>query len=288
MGYVWAITASIFYALYVVPRKFSRAAPEVYTYFVGLGFFAFAFLNFIIDGASASFADVRLFATAGQGVAWAFGTILFMIGIDKVGLVKSRQWHRAIAYPGGILLSLLILREHSVMNMFWFGLAFATVLIAALLFTIREGETVRELGRGIWFSIAAALVFSICSPLQKIGAPADLHAQQLVFSASIFITIALWLVVRRRPMGELLQIGRRDNLLAISGGVMYTFASIFTIQAYRLMTASLASTILQLMSVWSILIGIIWFKEISWSRHKWRIVAGTVATVAAILLTLKV
>ena len=286
MSYIYAVIASVFYALYVVPRKFSKSSPEVYTYFVGLGFFIFAIAKYLVGGMG-GFADMRLVASVGMGVCWALGTVFFMVGIDRIGLARSRQWSR-FSYPIGVIFAFIILHEHRDMNMFWFGAAFLAIMLAAVLLTLRTGESVNKLKSGVGFSMLSAVFFGIMPAIQKVAAGADANAQQVVMAASTLVAILFVMLIGRHAFRPILQVWKKDNLWALVGGVGYTLASLFAILAYRNIPASIGSTIIQLVSVWAILIGVIIFKEINWRKYSLRILLGILMAVVAILLTLMV
>ena len=284
MGYLYAIIASLFQAFYVVPRKFSKASPDVYTYFAALGFLIFALIKYFIDG-GANFIDTRLIASVGMGICWAVGTVFFMVGIEKIGLAKSRQWSR-FSYPITILVAFTFLHEHHSMNMWIFSAVFMAIVVAAWLLTFNTGQGARALKSGIEYSLASAIFFGIMPSLLKVASGANANAQQVVISASAVITILLFMLIRRRSLTPLCKIFTPDHLWPIVGGFGYMITSLLAILAYRYMPAVIGSTIIQLVAVWSILIGVFIFGEISWRRHRHRIILGTALVIAAILLTL--
>ena len=70
--------------------------------------------------------------------------------------------------------------------------------------------------------------------------------------------------------------------LGLGAGLLYLGASFCMLQSYRFIPAAVGFTIIQLSAVWTILIGLLVFKEINTKKHAGRIVLGFAFALAGI------
>jgi glucose uptake protein GlcU len=124
--------------------------------------------------------------------------------------------------------------------------------------------------------------------LQKIAVDNGLgiQAQQLYFSSFVFISAATFVLFKFRTLHILTEINRRDNWLGIVGGVLYFFASLTSITSNHMIPASITFTIIQFNAVWTILVGVLVFKEIDYRKHWLRLLVGVSFAIASIVLLL--
>jgi glucose uptake protein GlcU len=110
------------------------------------------------------------------------------------------------------------------------------------------------------------------------------QAQQLYFASFVFISAAVFVFIKHRNLKALRDIKQKDNWLGILGGALYFFASLTSIISNHFIPASIAFTIIQFNAVWTILIGVLYFKEINLRKHWLRLLFGIVLAAVSIWL----
>ena len=277
LGVIFAVLGSIFYGVYVVPRKLSKQNVFVYTMFVGLGFFVASIIFFSIMklcGNTESLFDIRLLWGALCGVIWMVATIFFMLALDRVGLSKSTQW-KNLQGPIGAFLIFFILSEAGSVNI-WFLLASITaIFISALLFSIKKKEEKKFDIWGILFAVFAAVLYGFVALIQKyLSIEGFVFAQQVWFSLFVFLSALVVVLIKYKNLNYFKQTFKKDNSMGLLGGALYFLGSLFVALAYSYMSGSVAFTLVQLNAFWVILIGLIIFKEINFKQHWKRILLG--------------
>lgn len=289
MGIIYAILSSVFFGIYIVPKKLTKIHPTVYTVFMGLSFFIAALTSYFIKSRSAVgvetlFDTLMLFAIL-EGILWSLGSIFFLTAIDKIGITKSNQW-KNLQGPIGVILSLIVLSEYQTTNPYITGIAGIAIFISALFFNIAKNKQEKSLNKhGIIWALLSGVFFGLVAVINKyLTNESGIYAQQVFWSLSIFTTALIIVLIRNQQLNQLLKPKRNDLLLGFAGGLLYFGASFFMLKAFDLIEASVAFTIIQLNALWAITIGILVFKEISLRRHWVRITLGLVFTIVSILL----
>jgi len=291
LGYILALITSVFFSLYIVPRKLSKASPTVYTLFVGVGFCAFSLISYLITGLWSgkfeSFDNPALVFACLNGAFWAIGFILFTKAIDKIGLSRSNQW-KNFQGPIGAILCLVFLSEYAQTNLGYVLSAIVAIFISAMLFTIKKDETQETRKQGVLFAVFSAFFFGTNAMLQKyvVMSGAGIQAQQVCISSFVFITMAVFILFKDKTLAPLKNAFAKDNLYGVLAGTLYFFASLFMIHSNRLIPASIAFTIIQFNAVWTVLIGVLYFKEIDFKKHWARILGGIVLAILGVVLLL--
>ena len=124
IGYTLAIISSIFFSLYIIPRKFTKLDPIYFSLLVGIGFFvssSLLYLGRFFFGFHEAIQPEILWSILG-GVLWAVGLVSLVKSIDTLGLTRSNQW-KNLQGPIGVILSLVILNEFAHVNPLWAILA---------------------------------------------------------------------------------------------------------------------------------------------------------------------
>jgi glucose uptake protein GlcU len=286
-GYIIALICSVFFSLYVIPKKLSKASPLVYTLFVGLGFAAASLVSYVVSGLITGQFDDLLHPAAIfpilLGIIWMTGSMLFVTAIDRIGLSRSNQW-KNLQGPIGALLCLVIFDEWMQTRVEFVLLAIATITISAYLFTIKKSSQKQFDRKGVLLAVASGFLFGAGALLQKTAVAEGLgtQAHNLYFSLFTFIAAAVFVLFKFRNLKVLGQIKQKDNWLGVLGGALYFFASLGAIISYNIIPASIAFTIIQFNAVWTILIGVLIFKEINWRKHWLRLLLGIVLAVISI------
>ena len=291
MGYLFAIISSLFFTAYVVPKKLSKQTPIKYSMFMGLGFFIISLIMFYINkilvyNPKETLLNPILLLSALGGVLWLLGSVLFLTAIDKIGLSRSNQW-KNLQGPIGAILTLTFLSEFMQTKIIYIILAIISILMSAMLFTIKNSKEKIVDKKGIIYAILSALFFGINALIQKYATNNGLvYSQQVYFAGLVFISSIVYLLVTEKNISVLKNINKKDNILGIVGGCTYFFASFFSTLAYKYIPGSIAFTIVQLNAVWTVLVGIIIFKEIDFKKHWLRIILGILLAIIGVIMLL--
>ena len=291
MGYIFSIITSVFFTLYVIPKKLSKATPLHYSLFQGIGFFAGGAAGFLIFSLTSSSAtdnlgNPYLIYSVVAGVVWFAASMFFLTGIDKLGLSRSNQW-KNLQGPAGAILSLIFLSEHTETKILFVVLAILFILGSALLLNISKGEEKTGSRSGIIYSLASALLFGIYATLQKFATNHGLmYAQLFVISAAVMLSAFVYILIKERDLSIVRMIAKKDNSLGLLGGLLFYFTAVLTTISYSYLPASIAFTIIQLNSLWTVLSGVLIFREIDFRKNWQRILLGLVFAVAGVIMLL--
>ena len=289
MGYLFALITSVFFTAYTIPKKLSRTTTARYSLFQAVGFFGGSLIAYLIhritEGSGAEMLnDPRLLYSALSGVAWFFGCVFFFQAIDEMGLSRSNQW-KNLQGPFGAIFNLLFLAEYRQTNVLFILLSCTAILMSAVFLNVRGENEKKRSRKGIFFALLAAVLFGLNSMLLKQGTNFGfVYSQQVVLSGMVFVSSLIYLPLRERkhlglPAGK-------DCLLGILGGLLFFAASSFSLQSYNLLPGSITFTIIQLNSVWTVLVGVLIFREIDFRKNWQRIAAGLICAVIGIILLL--
>lgn len=291
MGYLFAIISSLFFTCYIVPKKLSKQTPIKYSLFMGLGFFVVSIIMYLFhkileNNSSETLLNPILVLSGLGGILWLIGSIFFLGAIDKIGLSRSNQW-KNLQGPIGSILILLCLSEFMQTKVFFIILAIFFILLSAMLFTIKKREEKIIDKKGIFYAIFSALFFGINALIQKYATNHGLiYSQQVYFSGFVFLSALVYLWIKEKDRKTLKDFKNRNNLLGMVGGAIYFFASFFSTLAYQYIPGSIAFTIVQLNAVWTVLVGILIFKEINFKENWGRILLGILLAIIGVIMLL--
>lgn len=286
MGYIAALISSLFFSLYVIPRKFSTLSPLIYSLFMSMGFSISAIVLYLFQpliGFHEPF-SLALLLSVGAGVVWAISFVAFISSIDSIGLSRSNQW-KNLQGPIGVLLSLVLLGEYTNADPLFALLAALAIFVSALFFTNTSSLISKTNNiRGIYLAMCAALGFGSVAVIQKyVTVQVGVYTQQLVWSISIFISLLLY-VLQKGQLNLIIKSRKKDMMLALGSGVLYLIASVFQLFSYYYIPASIGFTIIQLNALWTITIGIVLFKEIDLKQYGGNVFLGVIFTLIGVAL----
>jgi len=291
LGVIFAVIVSVLFAVYAVPRKFSKQNAVLYTMWVGVAYLAGSVAVCSVVWGFGLREQENLFnrwhlLTALRGVVWVFGIVSFNIAIDKIGLTRFNQW-KNFQGPAGTILMLAFLDEVAGSKVLWLLAGMMAMFISAVLFTIKSEDDNEQLNiKGILFALFAAACFGVTAFISKVVTNQGfIYSQLLYHSLSVVVSAAIVFIVQTRKPKEILRVSRA-NLPPIMSGAMFLAATILGIFSYTMIAGGVAWSITQLNAVWTILIGIFVFREVSFGKHWRRIITGFVFTVAAIVFLL--
>jgi len=288
LGFSFAIIVSILFAVYAVPRKYSKQNVILYTMWMGIAYFlgTMIVVAFMWGGEQCEMEDLLSpwhLVTVARGFVWVLGMAAYNLAIDKIGLARFNQW-KNIQGPVGSLLMLFLWTEVVGVKVFWLLLGMTAMFVSAFLFQIKiENIDKKNPVKGIMCAVFAGVCFGIAALLNKIVSDQGFLFTQLIYhSASLVVFSALAHLSIGNRMKDLIYIDRTIWLPFISGG-MFLIATVLMILSYGLIAGPVLWSVTQLNAAWTILIGIFVFKEIDIKIHWQRIVAGFFVAVTAIM-----
>lgn len=286
LGYIFAIVSSLFFSLYIIPRKFSKLTPELFSLLMSFGFFLGTVLIYFVFPSLHSterFSPILSWSVI-AGLIWATSFVSFVKSIDYLGLARSNQW-KNLQGPVGVLLALFILGETAQANPLLAVIAALFVFASALAFTISNGiDKKLEEKRGVILALFSGLGFGAVAVIQKyVTSNVGVYTQQIVWSGTIFASLFLYLLFKR-SIANLINKSKKDLWLAFLGGFVYLGASYFQLFSYKYIAASIGFTVIQMNALWTILIGIFIFKEINLKIHYKRVFIGLLCAIMGIII----
>lgn len=287
IGYLLAFLSSIFFSLYVIPRKLSNQPAIFFSLLMGTGFFVSSVMLYLFQPVLGfdETINMHLWWSVVAGVVWAAGFVCFVKSIDTIGLARSNQW-KNLQGPVGVILSLIILGEYAKTRPLFAVLAGVAVFLSAVAFTISSSKAEAKTNlSGIYLATASGVAFGLVTVINKhVVDTVGVYSQQVVWSAAIALSLLIYIVLQKGMLKKLRDIDNRNLFLGLGAGVLYLGASFFMLQSYRYIPASIGFTIIQLNAVWTIGIGIFLFKEINARKYAGRIVAGFIFAILSTLL----
>jgi len=291
-GVLFAVMVSVLFAAYAVPRKYSNQNAMLYTMWVGIAYFIGSVaVCSVVWGLGLREQEDLLnkwhLLTVLRGVVWVGGTASFNIAIDKIGLAGFNQW-KNFQGPVGTLLMLAFLNEVAGSKIIWLLSGMTAMFISAVLFTITSDKTGQKSNfSGILFALFAALCFGVTAFINKIITNQGFVFSQLLYhSLSVVMASAIIFSVQTRTPKEIWNFSNEIRFPVMSGAMFLT-ATILSIFSYTMIAGSVSWSITQLNAVWTILIGIFVFKEVSFKKNKLRILTGFFFAITAIALLLR-
>lgn len=285
-GYLLAALSSIFFSLYVIPRKLSKLPASLFSLVMSAGFFSGTVIIYSIFPAlhSAEKISPVLWWSVLAGGIWAIAFVSFVKSIDYLGLARSNQW-KNLQGPVGVLLALSVLGESAYANPILTTVAAVCVFLSALFFTISNGNENRAVEKsGVYLALASAVGFGTVAAIQKyVTLNSGIYIQQIVWSGSIVLSL-IFFNFYTKSIRLLKSSSGRDLILAFIAGIFYLGASYLQLFSYKSIAASIGFTIIQMNALWTILIGIFVFREIDIKLHWKRVITGLLFTLAGIYL----
>ena len=295
MGYLFAMLSSLFFALYNVPKKWSKQKTTYYIMFMGISYFIVSLIVYIGNKIlypstnETLIPNIALIYTALRGITWYIAMLLLLKSIDKIGFAKANQW-KILQSPIGMFLILFFLQEFLVTKVVVVVLSTLLMTLSAFLITIDKGKVKDNFVKdkmGIIYAIVCAILLGLNAFVNKAVTNTGLvYAQPVYVSFFVMLSSIVYLLFKEKNIKVLSRFKEKDNYLALIGGVIYSAAAILSTLAYKYILGSIAFIIINLQSIWTLLIGIFIFKEINFKENWIRIILGIISAVIAIVLLL--
>ena len=283
LGYLFAVISSVFFSLYVVPRKLSKLSPVIFSFFMSLGFSVSSIILYCFKPLIHFHETPNpiLLWSVFAGAIWATAFVCFIVSIDLIGLSRSNQW-KNLQGPVGVILSLIILSEFATTNPIFAILAAIVLFLSALCFTIASNQVKYLVNKGIYLACFSALGFGSVAVIQKyVTSHVGVYSQQVVWSLSIAASLFFYILISKKL--KEIRGSHKDIILGLVAGVLYLGASLFQLLSYNFLSASIAFTVVQLNALWTVMIGIFFFKEIEFRKYYKRISFGFLLTTVGII-----
>ena len=310
LGLVFAVIVSVLFAVYAVPRKFSKQNVILYTMWMGVAYFIGTIVLISIHWGLRIEKPENLLnpwhlLTVLRGFIWLLGMAAYNSAIDKIGLTRFNQW-KNVQGPVGSLLILFVLADVTGIKILWLVLGMTVMFASALMFQIttdaeKENLTAskKNAKAGIALALCSGVCFGVTALLNSVVTrPAIVGetftcAQLLYHSASLvifsIIVYMIWgdkshepLTVKQR-LKDIVKVDKKTWLPVTAGG-MFLIATLLTIHSYRLIPNPVAWSIMQLNMFWTVLIGLFVFKEVDCQQHWLRLSLGVFMAGGACLL----
>ena len=314
LGFIFAVIVSVLFAVYAIPRKHSQQNVILYTMWMGIAYFVGTIiLIFIIWGFGFESPENLLspyhLLTVLRGFIWVIGMALYNIAIDKIGLTRFNQW-KNIQGPVGSLLILLIIVPAlglaiSGAQLLFLALGIIVMFASALLFQIKtdatedpnlQHNTKRNTALGITCALLCGICFGVTALLNSwVSQPALVGGDVFTFSQllyhstslivfSVIISMLFGSGTAKSRAKEIFRVNKK-TWLPIIAGFMFMIATLLTIYSYRMIdNNAIPWSITQLNVLWTVLIGVFIYREVSFKQHWIRLTAGTLMAVMACVL----
>jgi len=287
LGFLFAVLSSIFLSLYIVPKKFNKTEPFVFTFFIGMGYFITSITFVLIYSFFAKinepiFSIYSLYSLL-DGLLWTLASICYLKAIDLLGITKASTF-KNLQGPISSILFLFILSEYKNLNIWLVFLSLLFIFLSQVLFNVnKKGGKLNF--KGIFLGILASVFFSFNSLVRKICSINGLiFAEQIYASFVICIVTFALLVIKNKVNKQVLF--NKKNFLGLLSGFFYFFASTFMVLSYSYISGTITSTITKLSGLFSVFIGIVFFKEINFKKHWLKIILGCISITLAVFLLL--
>ncbi len=286
LGFLLAFISSLFFSFYVVPRKLSKLKPLEFSLLMATGFFASSIILYLFQPLlhfHEHLSWVLLWSLL-AGAIWAASFVTFVKAIDAIGLSRSNQWKNLQGTIAAIL-SLIVLSEYQSTRPVFVLLSVLAIFVSAVAFTISATKQEAKANlNGVYLAALSGVGFGTVAVIQKyVTTNVGVYSQQVVWSFAILASIFIYMIATKQKL-PIADIKRADTKLALGAGVLYLGASFFQLLSYKHLPASIAFTIVQLNAVWTIAIGVFYFKEIEAKKYYKRLLLGLFFAVAGIAL----
>ena len=273
LGYIFAFISSICFSIYIIPKKIAKENNWYYMFYMSIGFVIVSLFSFFLIGDRESLFVWPALLTIVRGFLWVIATYLFLNSIDKIGISRSTQY-KNLKGPIGVLLILICLQEFQVTNFVYVIISAILIFISAIIFTIKK-DNVKINYKGVVMALMSSVILGLTALIQKyVTNLGYVYMQQFWHSITVFVSVAIIVLIKDRGYKSLWNVTLRNKLLAATGGILYYFATFFNVNSYKYLPASIAFIVINLSTIWSVILGITLFKEIDFKKNWKRIILG--------------
>ena len=308
LGFIFALIVSVLFAVYAMPRKHAGATNVIlYTMWMGIAYFVCTIILISIVWGLGLESPENLLSpyhllTVLRGLIWVLGMATYNIAIDKIGLTRFNQWKNIQGPVGSLLILFFIVPALGLtisgIQLLYLTLGIIVMFASALLFQIKTNtehapQNTKNTRLGIICALFCGVCFGITATLNSwvsqpalVGGDVFTFAQLLYHSMSLIIFSAMiyMLFGKRGKRKELFKVNKK-TWLPIIAGCMFMVATLLTIYSYRLIdNNAIPWSITQLNALWTVLIGVFIYREVSFKQHWLRLTAGTLMAVGACIL----
>ncbi|MCL2720208.1 MAG: GRP family sugar transporter [Treponema sp.] len=321
-GFIFSLIVSVLFAVYAVPRKFSKQNVILYTMWMGIAyFFGTIVLITVIWGFGFEDPENMLspwhLLTVLRGFIWVLGMAAYNLAIDKIGLTRFNQWKNIQGPVGSLLILLIIADMTSGIKVVFLFIGMTVMFCSALFFQIK---TDAELGiqnvkdglkvpqgitagknkiLGILLALFSGVCFGFSAFFNSIVSRPSITGDRFTFAqlfyhsmSLIIFSVIVYLIIGNKPsepstvkqrFNDIIRINKKTWLPFISGA-MFLCATLLTIYSYRMIPNAVAWSITQLNVFWTIIIGIFIFKEVNFKQYWLRLSIGVLMAAGACVI----
>lgn len=282
MGYVYSLLSSLFFAMYVLPKKKVKIKPYIYVLFMGISSFILSVIFFIIFGRNELLFDKKLLLSIIGGIIWFVASFLFFHSVDKIGVSRASEF-KSLQGPIGSILMLTVLSEFVSLNIYLLLLAIVFIFMSAWVLVIKEDKRYKINFRNVVIAVLSALFYALTGFIRKVVTnDGFVYIQQVYTSFGLLLMCFIYYFIKEKNINSLKL--KSESFYPLLSGVFYYFASYFMLLSYKNIEGSVAFPIIQLNSVWACIIGIFIFKEIDYKKYYKRLLFGLLFAVIGLYL----
>lgn len=299
LGFILAGIVSILFAVYAIPRKHSEQNVILYTMWMGIAYFIGTLILIAIVWGFGFEAPENLLnpwhlLTVLRGLVWVLGMAAYNLAIDKIGLTRFNQWKNVQGPIGSLLILLIVVPALGLglsgIKLFYLFVGITVMFASAIIFQVPansnsvSSDSKKNTATGIMFALLAGLCFGITALLNNIVSRPAIVGERFTFSQllfhscsliifSVFIHISKPSSAKQR-LKDIFKVDKKTWLPCVAGA-MFLIATLLSIYSYRLIdNGAIPWSITQLNVFWTVIIGIFFYKEVSFKRHWLRLAVG--------------
>ena len=287
LGYLFAVLSSIFLSLYIVPKKFNKTEPFVFTFFIGVGYFItsiiFVLIYSIFSPINEPIFSIYSLYSLIDGLLWTLASICYLKAIDLLGITRASTF-KNLQGPISAILFLFVLSEYKDLNIGLVFLSLLFIFLSQVLFNVNKSGGKLNF-KGIFLGILASIFFSFNSLVRKICAVHNVVFMEQIYASLVICVVTFCILIIKNKVNKEMLFNKK-NCLGLLSGLFYFFASTFMVLSYSYISGTITSTITKLSGLFSVFIGIVFFKEINFKKHWLRILLGSFSILIAVILLL--
>ena len=274
LGLIAASISALLWGSQFVPLKRVKNPDMLhYSFFMALGIFATSIALTFLFGFPFIINTFGVLA----GITWNIGNIFYIGAVNRIGLAKGTAISLGMAMIIPFLAGIFFFNEP--LNIL-LGVAGVITFLLGMFFATKRREKIKVDITGLAYAFLAGLFFGMPSFLFKLG---NLGASEFLFAMAVGIIIMsfiVFLVKVRKVIGHQIK-------PALYSGIMWGIAMLSSLYAITFLGLAIGQPLTQLALLVGVLWGLFYFKEISDSEIKRKVMLGTVLLfLAGVLLTL--
>lgn len=303
IGFLLAITCSISFGAYILPRKLSKLSVLDYQYWVSLTIAPAMILIALLTASPLWVETTAISLGLLCGVLWTFGSLSYSAAVDNIGVTRSTPVKNLApafaAFYGIVFFNEYVITQPRELSMTLGGVA---LMVLAAYFIGRAGAQEHERARafdvtadanqrkqsfklGILYSLSAAFFYGAYSVPLKWLFKHDVSPYTACAWLGIGVlasTVVAYAIKTKRLLPA--WPGKREAALGATAGGIWTSGQIVGALAMLYIPMSISWPVSNLGTLVAIGWGVMIFKEVRIEKHKLEFAASLVVYVAGLAL----